>query len=102
MTAYGQAMKHWTNHRKDRFYQPCSGIVSERPKIDSVSKETEEKWSRESMQKILQTELNFPIYLFQNKWGIWEVVAKNHIAGAKIESAEELEAFANEYAFQDD
>lgn len=33
MTHYDQAMKHWGNHRKDRFMQPCGGplISSEVP-----------------------------------------------------------------------
>ena len=27
--SYGQYMKHWKNHRKDRHYQQCSGYAGD-------------------------------------------------------------------------
>ena len=68
----------------------------------SVSKEKESELSIESMQKILESALEFPVYVAQDKYGQWSIVQKNHYANAEIRSMEELVTFANEYAFQDD
>lgn len=47
--SYEQAMKHWGNHRKDKFYQPCSGPVHHEPQ----QKEGKNMLSKETALKIL-------------------------------------------------
>jgi len=97
--SYEQAMKHSKNHRKDRFYQQCSGYAGDgEPQYAPITEEQEERNSYSSMCKLLMSVTVFPLYIAQDKWGFWGVVPHNHIGGTLIESSQELIDFAREYA----
>jgi len=98
--SYEQALAHSHNHRKDRFYQQCSGYSGSQHEYASnhVSPEKEAEHSRESMAKILAEQHVYPIYVAQCGIGIWYLVPSNHIGGNKIGSEAELRAFAADYA----
>lgn len=93
--SYDQAMKHWKNHRKDKFFQPCSPNWTN--ESWTVSADMFDHLSQESMKKIVRTEHQYPIYLAQDKMGQWGVVPKNHFASVEIHSIEELFKFAEGY-----
>ena len=97
--SYEQAVKHWGNHRKDRFYQQCSGYASNGISQESrLAREKKEELSRKTMTEILRQNHIFPIYITQDKIGQWVVVPKNHISGAEIKDREELMSFALDFA----
>ena len=97
--SYEQALKHWRNHRKDRFVQQCSGPVHEKQVVvDSF--ENYAQRSRESMEKLLAEPMKFPSYIAQNSCGEWEIVSPHNLFGAEIQTHEELVRFATEYAFE--
>ena len=96
--SYDQAMKHWANHRKDKYFQPCSGPVPEACSV-AVDAATEDRLSLESMKKILGEDHVFPIYLAQTSNGVWEKVARNRISCVLCRDRENLERFAEDYVF---
>lgn len=99
MTGYEQAMRHTRNHRKDRFFQQCSGYFGDgEPDGFQMSEDVFADLSTKSMEKILKAVKEFPIYLHQQKTGEWELVPKNHLFGQEIASPEELARFAFDYA----
>lgn len=95
--SYDQAMKHWGNHRKDRFFQQCSPSVFV---IESyrIPKDKFKKCSNDSIQKIIDSSPSFPLNIYQNGIGIWEIVPSNHLFGTIIETMEGLIEFARDYA----
>lgn len=98
--SYSQSVNHWKNHRKDRFVQQCSGYFgsqSDRKSLSDIA-DTEQRNSHSSMILILKNQRIFPFYIFQDNMGIWQSVPKNHISGHCINSMEELQEFAKEYA----
>ena len=95
--SYNQAMKHWKNHRKDRYFQQCFFVFSDSENL-AVSESKMQKLSKASITKIIETEHAYPLYVYQNAIGIWEVVPQNHLFGTKIEYFEVLKSFANDYA----
>ena len=96
--SYEQAMKHWKNHSKDRFFQQCSGPISAQSGYQAGS-DIEDRRSVESMCRILSEEHVYPIYLKQDGLGFWYEVPSNTIAGTLIDSRDALERFAEEYCF---
>ena len=98
MTHYDQAMKHWGNHRKDRFTQPC-GFVAEHAETVYMTEEQTNKNGMESMFKILKADHDFPVLVAQNACGFYEVVPSNHLFGIKVNSRQDLVEFAVNYAY---
>mgnify|MGYP000543123577 FL=1 len=99
MTGYEQAMRHTRNHRKNRFYQQCSGYFGDgKPDGFKVPEDVFSDLSAKSMEKILGTVEEFPVYIHQKKTGEWELMPKNHLFGQEIGSLEELAQFASDYA----
>lgn len=97
--SYEQAMSHAGNHRKDRFYQQCSGYFGDgEPKNCLIPEDVLAENSANSMAKILESVSKFPVYLHQQKTGEWELVSRNHLFGREVGSREELEQFASDYA----
>lgn len=97
--SYEQAIKHFKNHRKDRYYQQCSGYFGDGESTEyNFTDEQISRNSKESMKKILSTEHNFPIYLHQESYGIWKIVPSNHLFGTKINNQDELIKFADDYS----
>lgn len=100
MTHYEQAMKHWGNHRKDRYKQQCSGPTDPHGKDVVLEGEKFDMNSMESMYTILETEHSFPIYLAQDgKIGTWSVVPENHLFATSCKDRGSLRAFALDYCF---
>lgn len=98
--SYEQAMKHWGNHRKDRYKQPCSGPTDPHGKDVVLEGEKFDMNSMESMYTILESEHSFPIYLLQNsRIGTWSVVPENHLFATSCKDRESLRAFALDYCF---
>lgn len=99
MTGYEQAMRHTRNHRKNRFYQQCSGYFGDgKPDGFKVPEDVFSDLSAKSMEKILGTVEEFPVYIHQKKTREWELMPKNHLFGQEIGSLEELAQFASDYA----
>lgn len=97
--SYEQHIRHFRNHRKDRYFQQCSGYFGfGQPEKLEEKEDLHEKNSRESMEVLLQAEHSFPIYVAQNTIGEWVLVPKNHIAGECIADRKSLEVFASDYA----
>lgn len=102
--SYNQAMKHWSNHRKDRFFQQCSWPISTQIiKYSEITEEAKIKASNETLSEIIKNadDYTFPIFIYVDcRMGIWEIVQHNHIAGIEIKTKEDLLEFskeANEY-----
>lgn len=59
MTQYNQAMKHWRNHKKDRFFQQCAAPVASL-QYPHLSEEEKRKRSNESLEALLDQAVDFP------------------------------------------
>lgn len=94
--SYDQAMKHWSNHRKDRYFQQCSAPVTSTGSV-SISQNKFQDLSKESIRIIIDSSPIFPLYVHQNRIGEWEIVPSNHLFGTKIETKEALVNLAEEY-----
>lgn len=90
-------MKHWRNHRKDRFFQQCSGSAGE-PSAQPDKGEMED-WERKSFLALInETEDDqFPIFIRQGSGGIWSTTTEKDCFGHKIESQAELLKFYELY-----
>lgn len=95
--SYDQAMKHWKNHRKDRYFQQCS-FASSGGGHDTLTESKAQELSKTSIAKIIETVHDYPLFIRQYSIGVWSIVPKNDLFGTKIESEEELKFFAKEYA----
>lgn len=94
---YEQHMKHWKNHRKDRFYQQCGGPRREPEKL--ASKEQMEQMERRSFLYLIEKtgDEEFPIFIRQGSGGIWSTTCEKDCFGHRIESREELLRFYELY-----
>lgn len=102
--SYEQAMKHWGNHRKDRYHQQCSGWFGPVSEDVRLSDEKYDVLAIDSMFNILEASkidgFPYPVYLAQdNKIGVWKIVPHNHIGGTKIDDKESLRVFSIDYCF---
>lgn len=98
--SYGQHMRHWKNHRKDRYFQQCSGYGG-----DGVSHQLTEEQLRQievdSFNKLLcelKHSQEFPTYIASNG-GMYHVVSERNLFGHRIESYDELVKFGDKYVF---
>ena len=101
MNNYEQHMKHWKSHRKDRYYQQCSGYCRI-GNVDNKGNVQTKNMEEESFKKILDKAKNesFPIYI-SSLGGYWFVCDKNNLFGTMIASYEELEQFGRDYVFNE-
>ena len=95
MSDYRKYMKHWKNHRKDRFIQQCGG-----PLHDAEDKRPEctvnlERQSFEYLMGSLKCD-DFPIYVTQGSGGIWSFTNERNCFGTKIDSMEDMRRFFDE------
>ena len=99
MTSDEEAMRHTRNHRKDRVCQQCNGYFGDgEPEGFRVPEDVFADFSAKSMENIMGTVKEFPVYLHQKKTGEWELVPRNHLFGQEISSPDELAKFAPDYA----
>lgn len=97
--SYEQHIKHSHNHRKDRFYQQCSGYshtFSNNSK--TVSYDGCDELSKTSINRLLSDIKEYPIYIRQYSGGIWLTCNKNDCFGRMIKSKEHLMQLIQEYA----
>ena len=94
--SYGQYMKHWKNHRKDRHCQQCSGYAGD-GKCDAP-KTNEELCAleRESFAKVLEAAKTFPAHVFQTG-GVWRIADKPNLFSSEVKTYEELVEFGRNY-----
>lgn len=97
--SYEQVMKHNRNHRKNRFYQQCSGYFG---KIDlpypTYSEEKAKDIRAKSFQKILNATHDYPIFIaYDERYETFDIVPSNHIAGYRINSYDELLEYKKNY-----
>lgn len=98
--SYEQAVRHSRNHRKDRFVQQCNGYFGDGvPGECYVSAEEFSENSKKSLEEILKSAKEFPIFLYQDSHlGIWKIVPGNHLFGQEVSSRKDLERFAKDFA----
>lgn len=98
--SYDQSMKHWKNHRKDKYFQPCAAPANEisEKNIEELSEEISKELSKATIDKIISGADRFPLFIHQDLSGAWSIVPPNHLFGTKIESHEQLVNFAIDYA----
>ena len=98
MSNYDQFMRHWKNHRKDRYFQQCSGYFGRTPAEKSNDEITElEKSSFTKLLEELKQQL-FPIYIVANG-GYWTTCDEKNLFGIRIDSYEQLKQFGIEYVY---
>lgn len=96
--SYGQYMKHWKNHRKDRHYQQCSGYAGD-GKCDAPMT-NEQMWAieRESFEKLLEEAKTFPfpVHIFQI--GLyWRISNEPNLRSCEVKTYEELVQYGRDY-----
>lgn len=94
---YEQHMKHWKNHRKDRFFQQCSGPVHELE--TAKTREQEEDSERSSFLRLMEKigDDQFPVFVRQISGGIWTTTSERDCFGHRIENRDELLRFYELY-----
>lgn len=96
MTNYNQYMKHWKNHRKDRYTQQCGGPVHEPDKqVELCSVECERQLFDHLMDRLKCDA--FPVYVKQGGGGMWLFTNERDSFGTKISNMEEMQKFYNDY-----
>lgn len=94
---YEQHMKHWKNHRKDKFLQQCSGPSHEPTK--SLTEVQKRRMDRMRFRNMIGKVGNgpFPIFIRQGSGGIWFTTSERDCFGHRIESRKELLEFYESY-----
>lgn len=96
--SYEQHMKHYRNHRKDRFYQQCSGYAGD-GKCDAPMT-NEQLWAieRESFARMLEAAKTFPFpaHVFQTG-GFWRITDKPNLFSTEVKTYDELVEFGKNY-----
>lgn len=96
--SYEQHMKHYRNHRKDRFYQQCSGYAGD-GKCDAPMT-NEQLWAieRESFARMLEAAKTFPFpaHVFQTG-GFWRITDKPNLFSTEVKTYDELVEFGKNH-----
>lgn len=88
--SYEQAMKHYHNHRKNRFVQQCSGYAGD-GNAQPITYEQAIKVERESWNKMLKAAKNFPFPAHIRRYGYcWLINDKPDLFSIEVNSYEEL------------
>lgn len=93
--SYEKAMKHFTNHRKDRFYQQCSGPTHETS--EPVNADLMKNLGLTSIRRIAEETTEYPIYILSISSGVYVCVDERNSFATKIASREELDSFIRDY-----
>lgn len=90
-------MKHWKNHRKDRFFQQCSGPAHEPETARAAGQE--EDLERSSFLSLVEKigDDQFPAFIRQISGGMWTTTNEKDCFGHRIESRDELLRFYELY-----
>lgn len=83
-------MKHFKNHRKDRFVQQCSGYGGS-GESHRLSDTQLDRLALDSFKSVVTKaqEMEFPIYVAESG-GYWHVTASVHLFATEIVSFEDL------------
>lgn len=104
MNNYDQHMKHWGNHRKDRYKQQCSGYgrFDDGNPTPLNGKETQ-SLCEQSFNKLLEEAkgMVFPIWIAQSGGWYWFICDEKNMFGQKIDSYEDLKAFGADFVFNE-
>ena len=92
--SYEQAIKHSKNHRKDRFYQQCSGPTHE--PSEPMSAGLMRNLELTSIRRIAEETTEYPIYI-KPCGCVYVCVDERNSFATKIASREELDAFIRDY-----
>lgn len=88
--SYEQAMKHYRNHRKDRFVQQCSGY-GERGDCEPITDKQGIKTEKESWERMIKAAKDFPFPAHIRRYGyFWCINDKPDLFSIKVNSYEEL------------
>lgn len=93
--SYKQAMRHFGNHRKDRFNQQCSGPAREPGKQKTA--EQMKAVEMRSLERIAETAENYPIYIKPVSDGIYVTTSERDSFATKIASRDELDDFIRDF-----
>lgn len=96
--SYEQALKHSKNHRKDRFYQQCSGYAGN-GEATPLTEEELQNLAIKSFKELLEKAqtISFPIYIRQSAGWFYSVVDEKNLFGEKINSYADLVQFGKDY-----
>lgn len=92
MSNYNQHMKHWKNHRKDRFTQQCAG-PQHNPNVTFLHCPAEV--ARKSFEMLMDSVKcdDFPVYVKQGSGGMWSFTNERDSFGTKINDMGEMRKF---------
>ena len=95
--SYAQYMKHWKNHKKDRFYQQCSGYAG-KGEIQAVDANNRESLELTSFKRVVAEaeKAEFPIFICNNG-DYFSIRNTSSFLTNEIKSFEELLTFGREY-----
>ena len=94
--SYSQYMRHWKNHRKDRFYQQCSGPMEV---AETIARQPHTDLSIKSFQSLMDSVTTFPVYVKLCSGGFWTTTNERDSFGTEIKSAEEMRRFYYDIVF---
>lgn len=100
MSNYNQFMKHWKNHRKDRFTQQCSFSTSSDDCNENNIRCNERENELKSFKMLREIPSDdYPIYIVKHGDGIWSHYDCDGFSRIRIDSQDELEQFGKDYVF---
>lgn len=101
MNNYEQHIKHWKNHRKDRYTQQCSGYFGDGP--SQIKEDELEKKEAESFRNLLKKAKSaaFPIWIAQSGGWFWFICDEKNMFGNKICNYEDLKRFGEQFVFNE-
>ena len=93
--SYNQAMNHWRNHRKDKFYQQCSGYSGKgnnHEQCDSDKEKCEMEYKEKCKKKMIEQGkiMQYPVYIKYDCFNGLVFCDKRAIGGTEINSDDEL------------
>lgn len=100
MDNYTQHMKHWKNHKKDKYYQQCSGYGGS-GESEQITEERRKQLTIGCFEKIVNevSKGDFPIHICIHGDGYVSVCDERNLFGKKIDSHEELLQFGKDYIY---
>lgn len=100
MDNYSQYMKHWKNHKKDKYRQQCSGYGGS-GKSEQTTEEQRRQLTVNCFEKVINEtgKDDFPIYICIHGDGYVSVCDERNLFGKKINSYEELSQFGRDYIY---
>lgn len=95
--SYEQHMKHWGNHRKDRFTQQCAGPQQDPSRQVAINTEHLPRMSFQTLMANVSPD-SFPVYVKQGSGGMWSFTNERDSFGTKISDIGEMRKFYYDYA----